>query len=298
MYATLTLMVAAVLLTLPAAGRAQAQDWFIPGQQKGSPQRPAGAPAAKPAPHPPAPAAAPQPLVQVPLQPSVSQQDAEQQAPDSRGQFQLPPAPDLPALAKGAGPPAAVLGVLGVPDVMRAATAAQAVEKVIGERRDKLNQDAQKEQGAWRDLQQALGNQRSTLSPDQIRNREKELQDRITNSQRQFRDRNRLIQESAQYCLAQIERTLVAVIRQVADSHGMNLVLHRAQVALNVAEFDITDQVTDELNKLLPSVIIPPEGAEPPRLAAAAPAPDASAAPTATAATPASAAAGAPAKPN
>jgi Skp family chaperone for outer membrane proteins len=41
----------------------------------------------------------------------------------------------------------------------------------------------------------------------------------------------------------------------------MNLVLHRAQVALNVNEFDITQQVTEQLNKILPSVTIPPEGA-------------------------------------
>ena len=32
----------------------------------------------------------------------------------------------------------------------------------------------------------------------------------------------------------------------------MNLVLHRAQVALNINEFDITEQVVDQMNKTLP----------------------------------------------
>ncbi len=63
---------------------------------------------------------------------------------------------------------------------------------------------------------------------------------------------------------------LVAVIRQVAESRGMNLVLHRAQVALNVNEFDITDQVAEQLNKLLPSVDVPPDGVSPSAAAAAA----------------------------
>ena len=93
------------------------------------------------------------------------------------------------------------------------------------------------------------------------------MQERITNAQRQFRDRNRVIQEAAQYSLAQIERTLIAVIRQVAEARGMNLVLHRAQVALNVNQFDITEQVTDQLNKILPSVVIPPDGVSPASLA-------------------------------
>jgi hypothetical protein len=97
------------------------------------------------------------------------------------------------------------------------------------------------------------------MSPEQIRTRERELQERITASQAQFRERNRVIQEAAQVSVGQIERMLVAVIRQVADSHGMNLVLHRAQVALNFNEFDITDQVADQLNKVVPSVNVPPE---------------------------------------
>jgi Skp family chaperone for outer membrane proteins len=166
-------------------------------------------------------------------------------------------------LPKGTSPPTAVIGVLGVPEVMRASTAAQAVEKTIGERREKLNQDAQKEQAAWRDLQQALAGQRKSLTEDQQHARERELSERITNAQRSFRDRNRIIQEAAQVALGQIERELIAVIRQVAESRGMNLVLHRAQVALNVNEFDITEAVTTQLNAVLPSVVIPPDGQVP-----------------------------------
>ncbi len=82
---------------------------------------------------------------------------------------------------------------------MRASTAAQQVEKAIGERREKLNEDAQKEQAAWRDLQQPLANAARQLTPDQIRAKERELQERITNAQKSFRDRNRIIQEAAQY---------------------------------------------------------------------------------------------------
>jgi Skp family chaperone for outer membrane proteins len=244
------LAAAALLIFQPAA--VQAEDWFMPGQQHTNAPR-SGRPPAR-VEHAPPPAAAPMQTNPVaagePAQPGAT--------------VQLPPIPQLPQLPRGPTPPAAVIGVLGVPEVMRASTAAQQVEKVLGARRDKLNQDAQKEQAAWRDMQQALGNDRAKLNPEQIRTREKELQERITNAQRQFRERNKIIQDAAQYALAQIERTLIAVIRQVSESRGMNLVLHRAQVALNVNEFDITQQVTEQLNKLLPSVDIPPDGQEPP----------------------------------
>jgi Skp family chaperone for outer membrane proteins len=184
---------------------------------------------------------------------------------DQQPVAQLPqaPVPDLPALPPSTKPPVAIIGVLGVPEIMRGSTASQQVERVIGERREKLNEDAQKEQAAWRDLQQALSAQRGSLSAEQIRAKENDLQQRITAAQKSFRDRNRIIQETAQYALSQIERNLIAVIRQVSESHGMNLVLHRQQVALNVNEFDITDQVIAQMNKVMPSVTIAPDGVSP-----------------------------------
>lgn len=255
---TLAPIAAAVSVpALLAPGPARAQQgpgWFVPPGGGG------GAGQAQPAPRPAAPR--PQPQTRpTPAAPAVPAPGVEAGEPEV--QIQLPPVPDLPPLPRGAAPPASVIGVLGVPDIMRVSTAAQQVERTIGERRDKLNQDAQKEQVAWREMQQALANQRSGLNAEQVRAKERELQERITNAQRQFRDRNRIIQEAAQYGLAQIERTLIAVIRQVAESRGMNLVLHRQQVALNINEFDITEQVAEQMNKILPSVNVPPDGVSP-----------------------------------
>lgn len=250
-------LTAAMLLSPTLANAQQGPGWFVPpAGGGGQPAAPAPRPAAPPA-RPPAPRPVPAPAVQVTPPPQAAP------ANDPPLQVQLPPVPDLPALIPGTPPPAAVIGVLGVPDIMRASSAAQQVEKTIGERREKLNEDAQKEQTAWRDLQQALANQRTGLSADQVRTKERELQERITNSQRQLRDRNRFIQESAQVGLAQIERTLIGVIRQVAESRGMNLVLRREQVALNINEFDITEQVVEQMNKVMPGVMLPPDGVSP-----------------------------------
>ena len=246
-------------LAQPAA--AQGSDFFIPGQSR---QGAAPAPAApRAAPRPAQVRPGPSRPIGAAPQGDVGQDAGAAQAEAVEPQVSLPPLAELPALPKGEAPPTAVIGVMGVPEVMRAAAAAQQVEKVIGERRQKLNDDATKEQAAWRDMQQALANDRAKLSPDQIRARERELQDRVTNAQKSFRDRNRIIQEAAQYSLAQIERMLIAVIRQVADSRGMNLVLHRQQVALNIAQFDITDDVAVQMNKIMPTVLIPPDGVSP-----------------------------------
>jgi Skp family chaperone for outer membrane proteins len=241
------LLAAAGLLAVTPAS-AQNQDFFVPGQQRPAPG--AGRPATPQRASPPPRSIQPGPIPQ-------------QAGPEEQVNVPMPPVPELPALPKGATPPAAVIGVIGVPEVMRASAAAQAVDKALGERRDKLNEDAQKEQASWRDMQQGLANERTKLSPEQIRVRERELQERITNAQKLFRDRNRIIQEATQVAINQIQASLIGVIRQVSESRGMNLVLHRTQVALNVNEFDITEQVAEQLNKLLPNIAIPPDGVSP-----------------------------------
>ncbi len=260
-------ILAAVLAVGPFAGVAQAQQapgWFVPGGQQPRAAAPARREARPPAPRPVAPAEpAVPPPVEVPTGMTAAPQDNGADADQAVAQMPQAPVPDLPPLPKGVTPPTPVIGVLGVPEIMRGSIAAQAVERVIAERREKLNADAQKEQAAWRDMQQSLAEKRGSMSAEQVHSAEQALQERITNAQKSFRDRNRIIQETEQYSLSQIERQLIAVIRQVSESRGMNLVLHRSQVALNVNEFDITDQVTQQLNKLLPSITIPPEGVSP-----------------------------------
>jgi len=247
-----TVMVAALVSPIAGAEAQQApqggnQQWFVPG---GGGQAPRGGPPQQ------RPQAQPRPQAAPAMAPPPPQEEPE----PPPLQVQLPPLPDLPPLARGSAPPATVMGVLSAREVFRSSAAAQQLERVLGERREKFNADVQKEQAAWREMQQSFANQRANMSPEQIRAKERELQDRVTNAQRQFRDRQRILQQATEYAGQQIERGTILVVRQVAESRGINVVLHREQVALNAPEFDLTEAVILQLNKVLPSVLIPPDG--------------------------------------
>ena len=92
-------------------------------------------------------------------------------------QVPLPPAPAVADVPRGALPPAAVIGVLGVPHVLRASLAYQAADKIITERRQKMNDDAQKEQVKLRDMGQELATDRAKMTAEQVRAKEKDLQE-------------------------------------------------------------------------------------------------------------------------
>jgi Skp family chaperone for outer membrane proteins len=240
----------------PAAAQQQDPGYFIPnqgGQQRPAQQRP--------------------PQAQRPAQAQAQRPGAHTEAP-----------PPLPA---GQQPPAAVIGIVDVPEIQRVSTAFNQVREEIEKRRQKLNDDLQREQNTWREQQQQLANQRSSLAAEALRQRERDLQDRITDSQRIFRERSRAIEQAAQQALAEIEQGLGVVIRQVAASRKVNLVLPRPLVIFNDPPFDLTEEVSQQFNRALRSVNMPPEsnGAAP---AAAAPAAQRPAAPaSATPAAPA-----------
>jgi Skp family chaperone for outer membrane proteins len=168
----------------------------------------------------------------------------------------------------GQRPPAPVIGIVDIPEVQRLSAAFSQVRQEIERRRAKLNEDLQAEQTRWREEQQALAGARATLPTEQLRARERDLQERITDAQRIFRDRNRAIDGAAQQGLQQIEQALGAVIRQVAASRGINLVLPRPLIIYNEAGFDITAEVSAQMNRVLRSVTLPAEGEAPPAPAA------------------------------
>lgn len=220
-----------LLLASPAlAQQQQGQDWFIPGQQ-----RPAQA-------------------QQQPQRPAQGQQPAQAQ--------QRPPA--------GQRPPAPVIAIVDIPEVQRLSAAFNQVREEIERRRTRLNDDLQREQARWREEQQALAGARATLPPETLRQRERDLQDRISDAQRIFRDRSRAIDAAAQQGLQQIEQALGAVIRQVASTRGVNLVLPRPLIIYNEAGFDITDEVSAQMNRVLRTVTLPAEGVIPGEAPAAA----------------------------
>ncbi|MFT8800472.1 MAG: OmpH family outer membrane protein [Gluconobacter cerinus] len=251
-------LLAATVLAVAPGAHAQAANnggWFVP--KAAHPDAPA---AARPAPR------RSVPMAEAPVEDEQAAPNAQQAPPV----LPLPPIPNPPTVAKGAAPPAAVIGVINVQAVMQMSSAAQEIQQVLGARRDKLAQAVQREEGAWRGEQQKLQSEARSLTADQIQLRERHLQERRAKDQRDFGNQARIVQEAAQVAFHQIERELEqgnGIIAAVAGAHNMNLVLHAEQVVLHVGEQDITEEVANQLNKPLPHVFIPDEGVDPEQLA-------------------------------
>jgi Skp family chaperone for outer membrane proteins len=259
-----TLFVCAIgAALLPQAARAQAQPgWFVPPAQQQSATPAQGKTSSRVR------TARPVPVAAAPLpEPDPSAEDQQQQQ-GPPPNLPKPPVPSLGPLPKAPPPPPVVLAVLGVPDVMQQSNAAQIIQRVIGARREKLRAEVERAQATWRELEQKLQADAPHLTPEQGRLRESELRTRVATDRRALQDKNRIIQEAGQVALGQIERTLSIIVQRVAEAHGINMVLHHSNVVLNIPQFDITEECVAQLNKLLPTVQIPPDNVDPATLPA------------------------------
>ena len=88
----------------------------------------------------------------------------------------------------------------------------------------------------------------------------KELQDRIAESRRVFGERDRIQRRAS--VMAQIDRA-VEMVPAGGNQPRHQPVLNRAQILGVTNEFDLTPAVVDDINKVLASVLIPPDGVSP-----------------------------------
>lgn len=222
--------------SLPVVAQAQNKDFFIPNHPQ---------PAAQPAPA------------------RVAEPAAAPEGPAPLPPIPEPPLPALKPLPPGNLPPTAVFGTIGVPEVMRGLKVADQVDTVINGRLKALAEDARKAQAHWRSMQEALAHDAPKLSAAELQKRRAALDAEVQADQKTFRERQLRVQESAQIAFAQIQSVLKAVVQQVAQSHGMNIVLMSTQIAIGARAFDISEEVQAEMNKVMPTVNIPPENVDP-----------------------------------
>jgi len=246
---SLALAVAAPILAAPMAMAQQDPGFFVPGGQRPQGQQQQRPPQGG------------QPSTQRP--PQGQPQPGQRPAGRTEAPAPLPP---------GQPPPAAVIGIVDIPEVQRVSAAFNQVREEIERRRTRLNDELQREQNGWREAQQALAGERAGLQAEVLRLRERELQDRITDSQRIFRNRSQAIEQAAQAALVEIEQALGTVIRLVAQSRNVNIMLPRPLVIMNEPAFDLTEEIAQQFNRNLPRVTIQAEsdGRNPPTPPAAA----------------------------
>ena len=163
-----------------------------------------------------------------------------------------------PAFLGAQTAPATTGGKIGVVDIQQAILdttggkqAFQALQKKYQPRETEINQRQQDVQ----QLQQQLQKQMTTLSADEQRRMNHELQEKRTVLQRLEQDAQSAFQYDRDTLMRQLGQKMVKVINQYASTHGFALVIDGSQVPVYYAAkgVDITPEIVKLYNTTYPS---------------------------------------------
>jgi len=161
------------------------------------------------------------------------------------------------------GPAAEVfrVAIIDIPAILRQASAAQALQRRMQVEQDRYQSRADELQRQLQEEEAAIEQQRNSLSNEAFTQKRREFQDRVNRTTADFRQRRRLIDQAFNEASAEINRTLLAVIEELAVQQGISLVVRREAVLYQSDVFDLTEEAGRALNERLPevAVAIPPE---------------------------------------
>ncbi len=146
------------------------------------------------------------------------------------------------------------IAVIDIQKILRESKSAISLREQLDEIRRTERDQIVKKEDALGDQQQDLNRQRNILSAEAYERKLRELERKAATLNRELEGRKQQIDIAFERSLAVIRTNLVAVVREIAQANGVNVVLAKSQVLLVGAELEITDESLRRLDKKLPKV--------------------------------------------
>jgi Skp family chaperone for outer membrane proteins len=170
----------------------------------------------------------------------------------------------VPAGAEEAKPGKPIGGNVAVIDVQlifRDALAMKAVRDQVEVQRKNFQAEISGEENKLRQAGQDLEKQRAVLSAEAYAQKQRDMQQRVSEVQTRVANRRRQLDQTFQGAFNKVQDTLVGLVGDMAKENGYSLVLLKAAVLYNQPAMDITAKALDRLNKKMPTlqVTVPPK---------------------------------------
>ena len=208
---------------------------------------------------------------------------------------QAPPAPPAPAPPGPApAPPAAAppnaapmpltVMVVDVQALLQNSKAAKMVRGQIEQKRNEYTKEISHQEEALRAERDTLQRQQASMSADALNQKGREFQQKVNDLERNVQGKRQALEKSNGEALSKIQEQMLKIIADIAKDRKANLVFQRADLVLFDQSFDVTDEVLQKLDELMPTLTVdfavpPPAPTPNPAAAAAQPPPAAPAKP-------------------
>ncbi len=152
------------------------------------------------------------------------------------------------------------IAVFNVSVIIRRSKAGKSILRQLDARRKAARKEAGKEEKKLRAARNELRLQRSLLSPEAMRAREKKYKDRVVQIQRKFNARKRDLEKSLAAARKVLDANLKEVLDSVVAEMGIDVILDGRQTIFFRREFEITAIVMKRLDARLKKVTLKKPG--------------------------------------
>ncbi|MCG8543698.1 MAG: OmpH family outer membrane protein [Alphaproteobacteria bacterium] len=160
--------------------------------------------------------------------------------------------------AKPAPMAAPVIAVIDFQRVVKESSAGKSIRQFVNSRQAEFQAQIKKIQQELEVARQELANGPSGVSREEFEKKRKEMRERVAQLQGIVQNRKRELDEMFNTGMRQVDIALVAVLKELAEERGINLILNagrgRGLVLFAQSGIIITDEALRRLNARLPKV--------------------------------------------
>jgi len=157
--------------------------------------------------------------------------------------------------------------VVDVQALLQNSKAAKMVRGQIEQKRNEYTKEISHQEEALRAERDTLQRQQASMSADALNQKGREFQQKVNDLERNVQGKRQALEKSNGEALSKIQEQMLKIIADIAKDRKANLVFQRADLVLFVQSFDVTDEVLQKLDELMPTLTVdftvPPPAATP-----------------------------------
>lgn len=138
--------------------------------------------------------------------------------------------------------------------VLRETEAAKALRSKIEAEQFSYQSELAKRENALRSASEELATERDDLSEAEYIRRRQEIDQEVAELRRESQARKRQLEQAYNAGMDKLRTTMLRVVADIAKERNFALVLNKAAVVLGAADLDLTEEVINRINALLPTV--------------------------------------------
>jgi outer membrane protein len=159
-----------------------------------------------------------------------------------------------PGAGRAADAGAVHIAYVDVQLVLRDTQAARGLRSAIEAEQFSYQSDLAKREDALREASEQLSIDRDDVSEEEYIRRRQEIDQQVAELRRESQARKRQLEQAYNAGMDKLRAAMAQAVSDLAAERGYSLVLNKAAVVLGATELDLTEEVVDRMNAVLPSI--------------------------------------------